>query len=128
MNVGFPYQARALKMGNGTVLARIEQDLQDAQAEIETAKTVEGSFGDSLKFGFAALYAAVHNLIAGFSDHARKIDDLDNRLKATMWAFGELKKEVHGLKVAKGKAVAAKKRTLVALAKAEGAIDTISLH
>ena len=40
-------------------LKRIQAELQEAQAEIGTAATVDHSLGDSLKFGFGSLLSAI---------------------------------------------------------------------
>ena len=48
-------------------LKRIHADLQDAQAEIETASKADGSLGDRLSFGSSSLSAAVGRLFAGLS-------------------------------------------------------------
>jgi hypothetical protein len=54
-------------------LKRIQADLQEAQAEIETASKVDGSLGDSLSFGFGSLLAAVGQLFTRTNAHERKI-------------------------------------------------------
>jgi chromosome segregation ATPase len=114
------------------VLKRVQADLQEAQAEIETASKVEGSLGDSLSFGFKSLLATVGQLFAGFNDHEKKINDHDVQLKVTQAQIAELQAKIHGLKISKGKAVAAKQRALAkaqaAIDSTKGALDGISLH
>jgi hypothetical protein len=113
-------------------LKRIQADLQDAQVEIETASKVDGSLGDRLSFGFSSLLAAVGRLFAGLSEHESKLTEHDRQLKITQVQVSELQKKIHGLKISKGKAIAARER---ALAKAQTAIDStkrvldrISIH
>jgi hypothetical protein len=109
-------------------LIRIESDLQEAQAEIQTAATVEGSLVDSLKFGFGALFAAVHALTKGFGQHGRRIDEHDRQLKIAISRISELESSVHGLRVSRGKAVAAKNRALAIIVNAKSTLDNISLN
>jgi hypothetical protein len=109
-------------------LKRIQADLQEAQAEIGTAATVDGSLGDSLKFGFGSLLAAVGALFAGFNSHESKINEHDRLLKIALWKIAELQGHIHGLKVSRGKAIAAKKRALAAVEDAKGVLNGISVH
>jgi hypothetical protein len=113
-------------------LKRIQADLQEAQAEIETASKVDGSLGDSLSFGFRSLLAAVGQLFARSNDHEIRIREQDQRLRLIQSEVAELQRKIHGLKISKGKAIAARER---ALAKAQAAIDAtrevmehISIH
>jgi hypothetical protein len=113
-------------------LKRIQADLREAQAEIESASKVDGSLGGSLSFGFRSLLAAIGQLFTRFNDHETKLTEHDRQLKLTQAQLFELQRKVHGLRVSKGKAVAAKER---ALAKAQAAInstnevlDRISIH
>jgi hypothetical protein len=101
-------------------LKRVQADLQQAQAEIETASRVDGSLGDSLSFGFKSLLAAVGQLFARFNNHEIRILEQDQRLKLMRSEVAELQRKIHGLKISKGKAIAARER---ALAKAQAAID-----
>ena len=50
-------------------LKRIQADLEEAHAEIETASKVDGSLGDSLAFGFRSLLAAIGQLSATANWH-----------------------------------------------------------
>jgi hypothetical protein len=109
-------------------LKRVQADLQEAQAEIGTAATVDGSLGDSLKFGFGSLLAAVGALFAGFNNHEGKIKEHDRQLKIALAQIAELQIRIHGLKVSRGKAVAAKKRALAAIGNAKVVLNDISLH
>jgi hypothetical protein len=109
-------------------LKRIQADLQEAQAEIGTAATVDGSLDDSLKFGFGSLLAGVGALFAGFNNHESKINEHDRQLKIALGQIAELQMRIHGLKVSRGKAVAAKKRALAAIDDAKGVLNGISLH
>jgi chromosome segregation ATPase len=109
-------------------LSRVQADLQAAQAEIETAKMADGSVAESLKFGFKSLLAAVGALFAGFNDHEHKIGEHDRQLKIALEQIADLQKRVHGLKVSRGKAIAARERALTAIDSARGALDRISLH
>ncbi|HWZ05960.1 MAG TPA: hypothetical protein VNY53_03520 [Bradyrhizobium sp.] len=109
-------------------MTRIQADLKEAQAEIGTAATVDGSFGDALKLGFGSLLAAVGALCAGFNNHEGKINEHDRQLKIALAQIAELQTRIHGLKVSRGKAVAAKKRTLAAIDDAKGVLNGISLH
>ena len=113
-------------------LKRIQADLQEAQAEIETASKVDGSLGDSLSFGFRSLLAAVGQLFTRTNDHESKISPHDLRLKLIQAQISGLQREIHGLKISRGKAIATRGR---ALAKAQAAIDAtkevvehISIH
>ncbi len=115
-------------MSGQAELIRIELDLQEAHAEIQTAATVEGSLGDSLKFGFGALFAAVHALMTGFTQHGRKIDEHDQQLKVALGRIQDLERSVRGLKVSRGKAIAAKNRALTIIADAKGTLNNISIH
>ena len=101
-------------------LKRIQADLQEAQAEIETASKVDGSLGDSLSFGFRSLLAAVGQLFTRTNDHESKIGEHDVELKLIQAQISGLQREIHGLKISRGKAIAARER---ALAKAQAAID-----
>jgi hypothetical protein len=109
-------------------LTRIQADLKEAQAEIGTAATVDGSLGDSLKFGFASLLAAVGALFAGFNNHESKINEHDRQLKIAFAQIAELQLRIHRLKVSSGKAVAHKKRALAAIDDAKVVLNGISLH
>jgi hypothetical protein len=109
-------------------LKRIQADLQEAEAEIGTAATVDGSLGDGLKFGFGSLLAAVGALFAGFSNHESKINEHERQLKIALTQIADLQVKIHGLKVSRGKAVAAKKRALTAIGNAKVVLDDISLH
>jgi hypothetical protein len=109
-------------------LQRIRADLQEAQAEIETAATVDGSVADGLKFGFKSLFAAVSALFAASNDHQRKIDEHDRQLKGALVQIADLQRRIHGLKVSRGRAVAAKERALTAIDNAKEVLDQISLH
>jgi hypothetical protein len=60
---------------------RVQADLQEAQAEIETASKVDGSLGDSLSFGFRSLLAAVGQLFAGFNNHENRLVEHDRAVK-----------------------------------------------
>ena len=102
------------------VLNRVQADLREAQGEIETAPKVNGSLGDSLSFGFRSLLAAVGQLFAGFSDHERRIDEQEKQIKIALAQIAALNSKIHGLRISKGKAVAAKER---ALAKAQATLD-----
>jgi hypothetical protein len=101
-------------------LKRIQADLQDAQAEIETVSTVDRSLGDSLSFGFRSLLAAVGQLFTRSNDHESRIREQDQRLRLIQSEVAELQGKIHGLRISKGKAIAARER---ALAKAQAAID-----
>lgn len=119
-------------MNDKAVLKRIQSDLQEAQAEIETASKVDRSLGDSLSFGFKSLLVAIGQLFAGFNDHESKISDHDRQLKITRAQIAELQRKLHGLKISKGKAVAAKERALekaqAAIDSTKGVLDRISVH
>src|SRR6266851_4501195 len=104
-------------------LKRIQADLHEAQAEIGTAATVDGSLGDSLKFGFGSLLAAVGALFAGFNNHESKINEHDRQLKIALAQIAELQIRIQGLKVSRGKAVAAKKRALAVIDNAKGVLN-----
>jgi hypothetical protein len=109
-------------------LQRVRADLQEAQAEIENAATIDGSVADGLKFGFRSLLVAVGTLFAASDDHRRKIDEHDRQLKIALVEIADLQRRLHGLKVSRGKAIAAKERALTAIANAKGVLDQISLH
>ena len=113
-------------------MQRIQADLEGAQAEIETASKVDGSLGDSLSFGFTSLLAAVHSLFAGLNDHSGKIVELGRQMKIAQHQIDDLQRKVHGLKVSKGMAIAAKERALAraeaALISTQSALDNISVH
>ena len=109
-------------------LKRIKAELQEAHAEIGAAATVDRSLGDSLKFGFGSLLAAVGALFAGFNNHESKINEHDRQLKIALAQIAELQIRIHGLKVSRGKAVAAKKRALTAIGNAKVVLNDISLH
>ena len=104
-------------------LKRIQVDLQEAHAEIETASKVDGSLGDSLSFGFRSLLAAVGQLFTRTNDHESKISEHEVQLKVIQVQISGLQREIHGLKISRGKAIAARER---ALAKAQAAIDSTS--
>src|SRR5262245_51860759 len=104
-------------------LRRVQNDLQEVQAEIEAAATVDGSLGDSLRFGFRSLLAAVGALFAASNDHERRIEEHDRQLKIALAQIADLQTRVHGLKVSRGKALAAKDRALVAIDNAKGVLD-----
>jgi hypothetical protein len=113
-------------------LKRIEADLQDAHAEIETASKVDGSLGDSLSFGFRSLLAAVGQLFTRTNDHESKFSEHEIQLKFIQAQISGLQREILGLKISRGKAIAARER---ALTKAQAAIDAtrevmehISIH
>jgi hypothetical protein len=109
-------------------LKRIQADLHEAKAEIGTAATVDGSLGDSLKLGFGTLLAAVGALFAGFNNHESKIKEHDRQLKIALAQIADLQIRIHGLKVSRGKAVAAKKRALAVIDDAKVVLSDISLH
>jgi hypothetical protein len=104
-------------------LNRIHADLQEAHAEIETASKVDGSLGESLSFGFKSLLSAVGQLFARSNSHEIRILEQDQRLKLVQSQLAELQRKVHGLKISKGKAIAARER---ALERAQAAIDRTS--
>lgn len=54
-------------------LNRIQADLQEAHAEIETESRVDGSLGDSLSFGFKPLLSAIGQLFARSNSHEIRI-------------------------------------------------------
>jgi hypothetical protein len=60
-------------MGDKADLKRVQADLREAQAEIETASKVDDSLGASLSFGFRSLLAAVGQLFARSNDHEVRI-------------------------------------------------------
>ena len=113
-------------------LKRIQADLQDAQAEIETASKVDGSLGDSLAFGFRSLLAAVGQLFTRSNDHESKITEHDRQLKIIQAQVSDLQREIRGLKISKGKAIAARERALAkaqaAMDSTKGVLDRISIH
>ncbi len=113
-------------------IQRIQAHLEEARAEIETASKVDGSLGDSLSFGFTALLAAVRQLFVGQSDNSARIVELERQQKITQHQIDELQRKVHGLKVSKGKAIAAKERALAraeaALTATQSALDNMSIH
>lgn len=109
-------------------LKRIQADLEEAHAEIETASKADGSLGDSLAFGFRSLLAAVGQLFAGLNDHAEKINEHDRQLKIAQHQVTELQRKLHGVKVSRGKAVAANKRAIAAIHNAKNVLDGMSLH
>jgi hypothetical protein len=115
-------------MTKGADLQRVQADLLEAQAEIETAATVEGSFADSLKFGFNSLLAAVGTLFAASNKHERKLTEHDRQLKIMIAQITELQKQIHGLKVSRGKAIAAKQKAMSVISNAKNILDQISLH
>jgi hypothetical protein len=85
-------------------------------SRIETASKVDGSLGNSLAFGFKSLLAAVGQLFTRLNNHESKINEHDLQLKIAQGQISNLQMRIHGLKVSKGKVVAAKER---ALAKAQ---------
>jgi hypothetical protein len=111
---------------------RIQADLEGAQEEIQTASKVDGTLGDSLSYGFTSLLAAVRSLFAGLNDHSGKIDELGRQVKIAQHQIDELQRKVHGLRVSKGKAIAAKERALAraeaALTSTQSALDQMSIH
>lgn len=115
-------------MGKPADLFRIQQDLQAAQAEIETSATIDGSMADSLKFGFKSLLAAVGALFTVSNDHGRKIEEHDRQLTIALANVAALQAQIHGLKVSRGKAIAAKERALTAIDNAKDVLGKIPLH
>ena len=115
-------------MNDKAVLNRVQTDLQEAQAEIETALKDEGSLGDSLSFGFKSLLAAVGQLFAGFNNHERRIEDHERQLKIALTQIVELQSKIHGLKISRGKAVAARKKAQAAIENARDALNNITVH
>ena len=119
-------------MAARSVFERVQADLQEAQAEIETASKVDGSLGASLSFGFTSLLAAVGQLFASSDDHDGKIKEHDRQLKIVQEQISALQSEIHWLRIAKGKAVAAKERALAkaqtAIDSTKGALENITLH
>jgi hypothetical protein len=113
-------------------LKRIQADLREAQAEIETASKVDGSLGDSLSFGFRSLLAAVGQLFAGFNNHENRLVEHDRAVKIMHAEIVKLQTQIHGLKISKGKAIAAKQRALAraqaAIDSTKGVLDRISIH
>ena len=107
-------------MSDKTDLKRIKSDLEDAQAEIETASKIDDSLGGSLSFGFRSLLAAVGQLFTRTNDQESKISKHDVQLKLIQAQISGLQREIHGLKISRGKAIAGRER---ALAKAQAAID-----
>ena len=103
-------------MSDKTDLKRIKSDLEDAQAEIETASKIDDSLGGSLSFGFRSLLAAVGQLFIRTNDHDSKISKHDVQLKLIQAQISGLQREIHGLKISRGKAITARER---ALAKAQ---------
>ena len=66
------------------------------------------------------MLAAVGQLFARSNDHEVRIREQDQRLRLIQSEVAELQRKIHGLKISKGKAIAARER---ALAKAQAAID-----
>jgi hypothetical protein len=120
------------EMSDKADLKRIQADLQDAQAEIETASKVDGSLGDSLSYGFKSLIAAVGQLFAGLNNHEDRILEHDRSIKIMQAQMVELQAQIHGLKISKGKAIAAKRRALskaqAAIDSTKGVLDLIAIH
>ena len=113
-------------------LKRIQADLQEAQAEIETASKVDDSLGGNLSFGFKSLLAAVGQLFAGFNNHEDRLFKHDGAVKIMQGQIADLQTQIHGLKISKGKAIAAKQRALVkaqaAMDSTKSVLDRISIH
>ena len=113
-------------------LKRVQADLREAQAEIETASKVDGSLGESLSNGFGSLLAAVGQLFSGLKSQGGKIIEHDRQIKIMQVQIVALQSKIHGLKVSKGKAVAAKERALAkaqtAIDSTKGVLDRISVH
>jgi chorismate synthase len=110
-------------MSDKADLKRIKADLEEAQAEIETASKIDDSLGGSLSFGFRSLLAAVGQLFTRTNDQESKISKHDVQLKLIQAQISGLQREIHGLKISRGKAIAGRER---ALAKAQAAIDSTS--
>ena len=110
-------------MSDKADLKRIKADLEEAQAEIETASKIDDSLGGSLSFGFGSLLASVGQLFTRTNDHESKIGKHDIESKLIQAQVSELQREIHGLKISRGKAIAARER---ALAKAQAAIESTS--
>jgi hypothetical protein len=106
--------------------------LQEAQTEIETASKVDGSLGDSLSSGFKSLISAVGQLFAGLNNHEDRILEHDRSVKVIQAQMVELQRQIRGLKISKGKAIAAKQRALskaqAAIDSTKGVLDRISIH
>jgi hypothetical protein len=64
-------------MSDKADLKRIKADLEEAQAEIETASKIDDSLGGSLSFRFRSLLAAVGQLFTRTNDHESKISKHD---------------------------------------------------
>jgi len=113
-------------------LKRIQADLQEAHAEIETVSKVDGSLGDSLSFGFKSLLAAVGQLFARLNNHEGRIITHDRAVKLMQGQISDLQRQIHGLKISKGKAIAAKQKALAkaqaAIDSTKGVLDRISIH
>jgi hypothetical protein len=77
-------------MGDKADLKRVQADLREAQAEIETASKVDDSLGASLSFGFRSLLAAVGQLFTRTNDHESKISKHDIQLKLIQAQVSEL--------------------------------------
>jgi hypothetical protein len=119
-------------MSEKSDLNRIQADLQEAHSEIETASKVDGSLGDSLSFGFKSLLSAVGQLFARSNSHEIRILEQDQSLKLVQSQLAEQQRKVHGLKISKGKAIAARERALAqaqaAIDSTKGVLDRISIH
>jgi hypothetical protein len=107
-------------------------ELHDAQTEIERVEKVESSLGDVLSMGFRALLRAVSTLTSCFDDHDRKLAEHDLHLKIALAQIGDLQRQVHGLKISRGKAVASNQRALrkaqTAVEHAKTVLDGMSVH
>jgi len=77
-------------------LKRIQADLQEAQAEIETASKVDDSLGGNL-----SLLAAVGQLFAGFNNHEDRLFKHDQAVKIMQGQIADLQTQIHGLKISK---------------------------
>ncbi len=113
-------------------LRQLLAELQEAQTEIEGAEKIESSLGGILSRGFRALRDAVGMLTSSVDDHDRKLSEHDRLLKIAIAQIIELQRQVHGLKVSKGKAVASKRRALdkaqSAVDRAKSVLDGVSVH
>jgi hypothetical protein len=87
---------------------------------------VEGSLGDRLSIGFRSLLDTLGHLSRGFNDHDQRLNDHDRQLKIVLHEIGELQKKVHGLKISRGRAVAAKNRAEVAIEKTKTLLEGIA--
>jgi hypothetical protein len=115
-------------MATEAQLKRIHQDLEEAQAEIVAAPMIPDSVADKIRFGFTSLLAAVTALFTGLNDHEIRLTEQERQLKIAMNEIRELQGQVHGLKVSRGKAVAAKKRALAAIGDAQAILNGVSVH